>query len=271
VHLLYCDESNLEERKGDFLIYGGLVIDGKHAKNLSQEIDDIRNRAQVPKNFRLKFNPGPENLDHTDFISLKSSIIQAAVDHECKLLAYVVLHDLASSPDLARRNGINAVCYHFHCVLNRMQSHGLVLVDRFTDTDNKIDAHLRDKFSVGITGMPYSNEMRLDNIIGFHYSTIGQSHFTSLIDVIIGSLRFAINAHARKQDTNLATASTLLKMISPMLFREEGSDRVSELGFQFSPKVIKVGSYRAKYEQLKAFLSENGIETDQPITDQRQY
>ena len=28
LHLFYCDETNLEERAGDFLIYGGLVIDG---------------------------------------------------------------------------------------------------------------------------------------------------------------------------------------------------------------------------------------------------
>ena len=48
VHLLYCDETNLEERPGDFLIYGGITIDASRALDLSKEIDEIRRRAGVP-------------------------------------------------------------------------------------------------------------------------------------------------------------------------------------------------------------------------------
>ena len=43
-------------------------------KSLSQKIDEIRNRWKVPKNFKLKFNPGPEALSNADFIKLKQEV-----------------------------------------------------------------------------------------------------------------------------------------------------------------------------------------------------
>ncbi|MEP1028264.1 MAG: DUF3800 domain-containing protein, partial [Alphaproteobacteria bacterium] len=105
----------------------------------------------------------------------------------------------------------------------------------------------------------------------FHYSSIGQSHFPSMTDVVLGSLRFAINAHSRNQEQHLNTANQLLRSIAPMLWREDGNDRVSEIGFLFSPKIIKADKYREKYEGLKNFLAAQGIETEQIITDERTY
>ena len=66
--------------------------------------------------------------------------------------------------------------------------------------------------------MPYAAEMRLTNIVGFHYSCIGQSHFPSIIDILVGSLRFAINAHTRGQVANLATANVLLGLLSSLFW-----------------------------------------------------
>jgi len=60
----------------------------------------------------------------------------------------------------------------------------------------------------------------------------------------------------------MATATTLIKLISP-LFHGEGSGRVSEISFYFSPKTIKVDQYRAQYLALKKFLSDNGADTAQ--------
>lgn len=271
MHLFYCDESNLEERSGDFLIYGGISIDANKAKDFSDEIEQIRKDASVPNDYLLKFNPGPKDLDHQEFLSLKERVIKSAVKHDVKLIVYVILHDVATSPDDARRNGINAVCYHFHCLLNRLKDSGLVLVDRFNDKGNKIDAHLHEKFSVGLKDMPYSKKIRLDNIVGFHYSAIGQSHFPSIVDIILGSLRFAINAHTRGEDRHLTTSKLLLEMLEPLFYREGSDHSVSEISFQFSPKVIKADSYRKKYESLKSFLNNSGINTNQTISDQRTY
>ena len=258
--LLYCDETNLEERSGDFFVYAGIAINGSTAKSLSQKIDEIRNRWKVPRNFKLKFNPGPEALSNADFIKLKQELIEAAIAHDVKLLVYVILHDISKDPEEARRNGINTICYHFDCMLNVYLRPGVVLIDRFSDS--QIDQHLVEKFSTGVTGLPFSKELRLTNVIGFHYSAVGQSHFSSLIDIVLGSLRFSINAFTRKDASRMATATTLIKLISP-LFHRESSGRVSEISFYFSPKTIKVDQYRAQYMALKKFLSDNGADTAQ--------
>lgn len=271
MQLFYCDETNLEERAGDFLIYGGLVIDGESAKDFSTAMDDLRARHGVPRDYHLKFNPGPAGFTHSQFIALKQEVLELAGRFNARLLVYVILHDIATNPDEARRNGINTVCYHFHCILNRMDETGLVLIDRFNDAGNAVDAHLRDKFTIGLTGLPYSAEMRLPKIVGFHYSAIGQSHFPGIVDVALGSLRFAINAHTRNQTGQLTSANTILGLLAPMFWRAAPGDPVPEIGFLFSPKVVRAARYRATYEGLKTFLEGGGVLTAQTITDSRTY
>lgn len=271
MHLLYCDESNMEERAGDFLIYAGVAVPAERVIDLSTAIEDLRAGAGVDRDFRLKFNPGPERLDHPAFIGLKEGILRTAAEHGAQLFAYVILHDVATDPDTARRNGINAVCFHFNSFLNRAGGPGLVLIDQFNDAGNRVAAHLRDKFSVGLSGMPYARELRLTNIVGFHYCAIGQSHFPSLVDIAVGSLRFALNACTRENEGQRETAFALLQLLSPLFHRHQPDGAVSEWGFQFSPKIIKAPRYREQYENLKAFLEEAGVRTEQPITDERQY
>ena len=276
MYLLYCDETNMEEKAGDFLLYAGVSIPPNAAADLVADIEAARRTHNVPKDFQMKFNPGPPGLSNDEFIALKRSVLTAADKHGVKLFAYVVLHDLARSQgaDEARLRGINTVLYHFDCYLNRKSAPGTVLLDRFNNRGNKIDKHVREKVSVGLTGLPYSSEMRLKNVLGVHYSAIGQSQFCSLVDIVVGSLRFAINAHTRSKPESGATARELLRMLDPLFFREEGefaSGKVSELGLQFSPKAIRVQKYREKYQGLKDFLAENGIEVSQAITNERTY
>jgi hypothetical protein len=273
MYLLYCDESNVEEREGDFLLYAGVSIPPSTAKQLSDEIELIRKRASVPDDFRLKFNPGPPHLSHQEFIALKKAILESAVANGVRLFAYVILHDVAKGKgmDVARRNGINTVCFHFDCYLNRVKDQGIVLLDRFQDRGNRIDDHTREKFSIGLVGLPYSPTKRLSNILGVHYSTVGQSHFCSLVDIIVGSLRFSINSYSRGQTEFHESAAEILNVLSPLFFREEGWDGVSELGLQFSPKVVRKNAFRAKYAGLKQFLADRGVDTVQRITNQREY
>lgn len=259
MHLLYCDETNLQERNGDFLIYGGLMIDGATAGAFSNAIDELRGRLGVPREYRLKFNPGPDGFDHAQFIDLKEGVLRLAADYGARLLVYLILHDIATNPDEARRNGINTVCWHFDHVL---ETPGLVLIDRFNDAGNAVDAHLREKFSVGLVGLPYAAEVRLRNIVGFHYSAIGQSHFPSVVDVVLGSLRFVINAHTRD---GVEDPPALLGLIAPLFWRHDPRGPVPEVGFSFSPKVVRADRYRAQYEALKVYLARGGVETLQRI------
>ncbi len=264
MHLLYCDESNLEHRPGDFLLYAGVLIPGGHAESLSRAIDELRREAGVAPNVRLKFNPPPPGLTHGQFLNLKQSIIETAAEHQCKLLAYAVLHDLAGDPDNARRFGINTVCYHFHCILNRVKDQGIVLIDRFNDANNEIEGHLKEKMAVGIK-LPHRREpTRLSNIVGFHYSAVGQSHFTSLIDILVGSLRYAINVQTRNE-ANREGASSLIRLLSPLFYRHPSSDRVPDIGFCFSPMNIRSARYHGKYTALQDFLRKAGVDSSQTI------
>lgn len=269
MYLLYCDESNLEERSGDFFVYGGLAIASEAALSFTQSVEAVRRRARMPEDFVLKFNPRPEHLSHQEFLALKQAVIESAAAHGCIFLTSLILHDIATNPDDARRNAINTICYHFDCYLHRPDSHGLVLIDRFDDS--RIDAHLREKFSVGLKGMPYSQTMRMGRIVGFHYSAIGQAHMTSAVDIVLGSFRYAINVFTRNDAEKLASARRLLQLLAPLFFREGADGRVSEISLFFSPKVIRSDRHRGSYERLKAFLAENGIDTAQPITNQRLY
>lgn len=265
MNLLYCDESNLEHRPGDFLLYGGVHIPSVSAASLSDTIETLRRRAEINPSAALKFNPKPDHLSHENFKDFKQKILIAAHEHECKILAYGVLHDLAGDPDTARRFGINTVLYHYHCFLNMKRERGLAIIDRFNDEGNRIDAHLREKMATGVKIHHHRVNLRLSNIVGFHYSAIGQSHFTSLIDIVIGSLRYALNVHTRGIEDQRAGALDLLRVLSPMFVRREGSDVVPDLGFCFSPMNVRVPRYHAMYVGVQAFLREAGVNSIQPI------
>jgi hypothetical protein len=263
MHLLYCDESNLEERSGDFFVYAGVVIDASHSRDLSHRIDKIRTDAKVPAEYRLKFNPGPDVLNNQQFIELKKSVIAAAINAKAHLFVSVVLHDIAANPDRARLFGINTLSFHFDQFLDRVSGTGVVLVDRFGG--KQTDAHLAEKFSIGVTGIPGAPQLRLSNIVGFHYSVMGQSHFASLIDVVLGSLRFAINAFTRNEERNTDAAKRILEGLQPLFFRETENAAVSDLSFCFSPKAVSSDRFRAQYIALKNYLAENGVNTAQTI------
>jgi len=88
----------------------------------------------------------------------------------------------------------------------------------------------------GWTGLPHTAQMRLSNVVGFHYAAVGQSHFSSLIDVVLGSLRFAINAFSRGETAKIEAAKRILGGLEPMFYRNDDNVPVSELSFYFSPK-----------------------------------
>jgi len=265
MRLLYCDESNMEKSAGDFLIYGGVIIDSERARGLSEAVERIRKDAGIDPSAIVKFNRGDVPLDHRTYMAVKQAIIEAAIEHQAFFLAYAVLHDIAYA-EAGRLYGVNTICFNFNSILYRYGTPGLVLIDRVNNPGGAMDDHLREKFAVGVTSLPYSDKMRLENIVGFHYSAIGQSHFTSLIDIVIGSLRWAINVHTRNEATKQASASTLLTLISPLFFREQGRTTVSELGFAFRPQQVRAPKFREKYHSLQAFLRDGGIDTEQVIT-----
>ncbi len=260
MYLLYCDETNFEKKVGDFFVYGGVVIPPGSANKLSAEIEELRAKLGVPQDYVFKFNPGPANFSHEQFITLKKGLIEIAAKHGVHLLVNLLLHDIAKSSEEARRYCINTLCYHFHCYLLRPDSHGIVLIDRFTD--KQIDSHLQETLAVGLH-MIYSGDTKLDRILGYHYAAIGQSHFCSLIDVLLGSLRFSINAFTQKNEAHKESAQAILQQLAPLFFVESGV--VSPISLWFSPMTIKVEKYRVQYLALIDHLRAQGINIGQTL------
>lgn len=262
MYLLYCDETNFEKKTGDFFVYGGVVIPPDAARSVSDGIHALRAKLGVPTDYVLKFNPGPKSLSHEQFIALKQGVMNVAATCGVKLLVNLLLHDIAKTSEEARLNCVNTLCYHFDCFLARPNSQGLVLVDRFHDKN--IDRQLKEKLAVGLTGaLPYSNTLKLRRIVGYHHSAIGQSHFCSLIDVVLGSLRFAINAFTQKNEQHSASAQAILQQLAPLFLVE--ADVVSQISLWFSPKEIRAERLRSRYLELIEHLGKNGIKVGQTI------
>ncbi|MCZ6691810.1 MAG: DUF3800 domain-containing protein [Planctomycetota bacterium] len=269
MYLLYADESNLDPAAGDFFVYGGIAVPGDHAQALSAEIDQIRERFSIPREFLLKFNPKPDQLEHESFKGLKQAVVEAAVSHGCTMLVSVTLHAIAKTPEVARRYGINTVLLGFDGLMNRFDQPGLVLIDRFDD--RQIDRQLRDRFAVGARDLPYSKTMRHKHIVGIHYSAIGQSHFCSIVDIAVSSFRFAVNALSSEDQSRIGSAESLLKILSPLFHRWSTSTKVAEISLTFCPKFIEHELYREKYEALRTSLASFGVEAQQAITDTPSY
>lgn len=268
MHLFYTDETNLNSAATDFFVYAGIVVPGDRALALSTEIDWIRrNNGYKPLDV-LKFNTHsrPAHISQDVHTTTKRQVLEAAARNEVKLISSLILHNIATSPEDARLNEINRVCLHFNYYLRRLDDCGLVFVDNFQGP--KLMDFLREKFGVGVKGLPYSKTFRLSKIVGIHLSHIGFSHFCSVIDIALGALRYAINEWLNPEKSD--TVRSLLGQLAP-LFMRDANGRIEELSLFFSPKIIRVRTYREKYLALHQFLASAGLEAAQVPTDVRTY
>lgn len=268
MHLLYTDETNVDPSNTDFFVYSGIAINASEAEALSHGISVLRAKHGYRREDILKFNTveRPAHVKPDVHKAIKQEVIELAAAHHVKLFASMILHAVASSPDEARRMEINRVAFHFNCFLNREKDVGLVLIDTFTD--GQLNTILKEKFTVGLKDMPYSKVMPLERILGYHLATVGSSHFCSLIDIVLGALRFAINA--RKDRSRKAVVDQLLSQLSPLCLRDRSGD-VSELSLFFSPKTIRVAKYMAEYEALRALFVSAGMTPSQKLSPVRNY
>lgn len=269
MHLLYADEVNVNPDNSEFFVYAGVAIPGDSAGQLSADIEELRTKFGYRPKDVLKFNTRdkPKHIEADAHREVKSKLISLVAHHEAKLFASFVLHKIAKKGyEEARRHAINSICFHFNSFLHRVDGYGLVLLDTFVDS--QLNNILREKFSIGVKDLPYSDALRLDRILGFHLASIGTSNFCSAIDIVLGSLRYAINC--RTDVTKQKIANTLLKQIRPLCLQTR-DDLVDELSLFFSSKVIKVRSYQETYRALQQMLADAGMKPAQSITDERNY
>jgi hypothetical protein len=239
-----------------------LTVDSDTYLELSKRIWQLREKFKITKDCQTKYLPAPAGLTNDDYMKFKKECIQVCIELNCRFYTYQILHDIAADTDQARRNGINEICLNFHYGLKKEDAAGMILVDRFNDKGNKIDAHLTRKFSVGLEGLPHSSNFPLDHIVGLHYTAIGQSHMTCLIDIILGSYRTAINIYTRKRSQKYALANEILTVLSPLFLR--GTENcIPRVAISFSPLQVNVSKYRKSYNELISEMNKCGYELAQ--------
>jgi len=256
MHLLYTDEVNVDPRSSEFFIYGGVSVDACQAALLSNKIYDLRQENGYEPTGLLKFNTRerPDNISPETHREVKKKVIEEAAAHGVYLFASFILHNIATSPEEARRKEINRVCYHFDSFLQEQDEYGIVLIDTFTD--NSLPGILREKFSIGITGLPHSDPYRLERVLGFHLASIGSSNFPSVVDIVLGSLRYAVNC--LQDPSRQSVAQTLLTQLSPLCLKDNAGS-IREASLFFSPIRVRVTEYFTLYTNLRTFLAQNGL------------
>lgn len=256
MYFLYTDEVNVDPRSSDFFIYGGISIDANQAASLSKKIDLLRQDYGYEPMDPLKFNTRerPAAISAEIHREIKRRIIEEAAAHGAVMFASFILHDIAASPEEARQKEINRVCFHFDRFLRERDDYGIVFIDTFTD--NNLSRILREKFSIGLRGLPHSDPYRLERVLGFHLASIGSSHFSSVVDIVLGSLRYAVNCLSK--DCHHDTVQTLLSQLAPLCLKNYVGN-IRELSLFFSPIKVRVREYYDKYQKLRAFLAKNGL------------
>lgn len=253
MHLLYTDETNADGQH-EFFVYAGVSIPIDKAKALSESVQEVRVKAHYAMTDLLKFDTRSrgEFVSADEHKQAKKEVIAAAAEHGVKLFASFLLKAIANNDlDQARRYEINRVCYHFDCFLNRQGDIGMVFVDTF---EGGLAEILRRKWQLGLEwGGGQATRMR--QILGFNPAHMGTSHFSSVVDVVLGSLRFVVNnSHLRERE---ATCRILLEQLDPLWVKEDGGD-VHELSMFFSPARVRHRPYYETYMGLRARLAELG-------------
>jgi hypothetical protein len=260
MYLLYGDESNYTSSDGDYQIYAGVAIPAGQAEWLSSRISSLRTNAGVRSDEQLKFAPRPDALTHGQFKELRSDIVQAASGAGVALLVVITPHEInPSRPDQIRLCAINTVTLHFDTMLvNTKHDCGVMILDRFDD--KQVDTLTRQNVSVGLSGpLPYSRVLSLKKVLGIHYATIGQSHFCSLVDIVAGSFRLAVNEFD-KEDGRHGMAKEVLQVLSPLFDRHPQTNEIFGYSLSVLPKhEIRKPALRKRVRDLLSFLEEAGL------------
>lgn len=263
-YLLYTDETNFSEREGvDFLFYGGVMIEIEKAPKISLDISEIKKKYGYTSDHELKFNSSsrkPEKLSSQDFAICKSEIINIAAKHEVKILISVINRSLMTDEIMARELEINRVARNFNVYLRHKSSYGMMQLDSFEERD--IRRIIRNKFTKGLEYRKDDGSIQyeeLSRIIGFHVSFINSSNFSSLVDVLLGTVAYCANI--RNNPTRQSTVSKIMPSINSLFLRRQNG-KVSRISIFYSPVSFTTQARMEDYIDLNLFFEKHGINVD---------
>ena len=107
--------------------------------------------------------------------------------------------------------------------------------------------------------------VKLDRIVHYSMSCDGASHMSSLTDIALGSMRYAVNFATGKGKENVAR-DLMVPLARSMWHKEEPGAEVRQVGgygfLKYPRGEIRVAAYRERYDELLATLSELGSTGD---------
>lgn len=260
--MLFTDETNVTDKEGDFFIYGGLAMTPEAAAKLHAAVEQIRQKYGFRDGDQFKFQTKsrPAQVSIEDFAKAKAEANQAILEHGAIVVIYVVLHQLARNQTVETMTewALNSLLYHFDSnFLSEKNDVGTVCIDRLDP--GQAYAYMKDKFANGVTFAPSGAKVKLRRVIHYSMSSDGASHLSSLTDIALGSVRYAVN-FATGQGKEEVARNVLQPVAEAMWHKVKpnGEHQVGGYGFIQYPQNIRVHGYRERYESLAKRLGELG-------------
>lgn len=257
VYWLFTDETNVTDKEGDFFIYGGIIVSAEQMKSLDAAVREIRQRYGFKRGDQFKFQTKsrPEQVSIEDFTKAKAEALDLLEAHGARVVMYVVLHQIARQKSVQEMTAwaLNSLLSHFDFrFLAEHDDVGAVCIDRL---DPKFGySYIKGAFGESLT-LPGGREIELDRIVLYTMSCDGASHLSSLADIALGSMRYAVNFCTGSGKETVAR-QIMTPLARAMWFHEEADvRRIGGYGFLQYPKDIRVASYQAQYTSLVAKLT----------------
>lgn len=246
--LFIGDETNVTQSKQSrFFIYGGLIINANNCAEANVKVEVIRKKYNFPIKHEFKFDTRsrPKLLSIPEFSEAKNEVLDLCHELEARFMVYAVHHDIAGT------QGINTWLWalktllcQFDLFLQREKSHGICLVDRF-DNDFTV---LRGIHQEGVDPAFWGGRLphRLENIWCYGTVSIGSTHISSMVDIVLGAFRYCVN-----EITKQTVPIQLYSKVRPLMLCEGGDlKKIEEWGLFLRPKEIKAESYKQDYDLL---------------------
>ena len=258
MYILLTDETNRDEGENRrFFVYGGLVVPLSQVINIDRKIRNLRRAFGYQGTDTLKFdtNARPNNVSFQDGTTLKNSVVNICIEHNCRFIVHVIHHKVLGEQNLGEYTLKSAdyVIGRFHQFLRSKNSFGYCFIDRLSG--NEQYEYMSDKFTRGLI-FDDRDDIPLNRILLFGSTTLKASHLNSATDIILGSFRYCIN-NPRNEDA----ASQMMKNVMSLLWKGDGEniEEAEGNGFIVRPPIDEIRSRTIKFEYNRFIDHINGL------------
>ncbi len=249
-----ADEADQDGSK-QFLIFAGVFYPAGELSKLHTKVAELRKNYGYEPQDLLKSSPGtkPDQVSRDGHKDIKNDILALAAETGCKVCCYVTPHAIAKNQTLEKKlqYGTNTLLIKFEQFLRENQCDaGMAFFDQTTDYSQ--DQYLKEVFDLGLE-FPNGRRKKLERIVAIDSTSIGQSHLTSITDIVVGAFRFVANEPDKNVVGKILTQS-LEKIMSGIM--EGNTLNASERGLCIRPKKIDHPDHQADIAAFRNRLEE---------------